>query len=95
VAAGVVSDPELEPLAKLSEEVLLIDPASGLSFALDPPAPGCSIGEEPDNPRGCPDGEYTRTFAAPAEAGTRTYYFVVSSEGCVTSDPRALTLVVE
>jgi hypothetical protein len=95
VAAGVVSDPELAPSAKLSEEVLLIAPALGLSLALDPPAPGCSVGEDPSNPRGCPDGEFTATFAAPADRGTYAYHFVVSSEGCVTSDRRELTLVVQ
>jgi hypothetical protein len=95
VAAGMVSDPALAPIAKLSEEVLLIGPMVGLSFALDPPAPGCSLGEDPQNPRGCPDGEFTATFAAPGERGTYRYYFVVSSEGCVTSDRVELTLVVQ
>jgi hypothetical protein len=95
VAAGMVSDPVFAPVAKISEEVLLIAPALGIGFALDPPAPGCSIGEDPAVPRGCPDGEYTSTFAAPSAPGEYSYHFVVSSEGCVTSDRIELTLVVE
>jgi hypothetical protein len=88
VAAG-----DGEPSSKISEEVLLIAPHAGTGATLDPPAPGCSDGSS--EPLGCPDGIFRRTFTAPMEPGAYSYWFVVSSEACVTSDAVELTLTVQ
>jgi hypothetical protein len=66
----------------LSDRVLALSPELKTGLALAPP-------------QGSADGEWTRAFAAPAQPGTYTWFLVAASEGCVPSDPVALTLTVQ
>lgn len=80
-AAGVASDP-------LSEEVLVLEPTTGWGAAMDPPSAGIQG-------KMFPDGRWRKTFEAPEKPGTYTYFVVVSSEGCVTSDRISVQLTVK
>ncbi len=79
-AAASFADP-------LSEEILAVAPALGMSMALDPPSRGSQGG-------GFSDGVWSRTFAAPKLAGSYVYTLVGTSEGCISSDQIQLTLEV-
>ena len=78
---GSVLDP-------LSEEILVVEPATHFSIAMQPPAPGGRPGEYPD-------GTWVATFAAPAAAGKYTLHLVGTSENCITADGLTLELTVE
>lgn len=72
VRAGTQADP-------LSEEILVVQPRTHFSIALDPPSPG-------GRPGHWPDGLWSATFRAPNAPGTYDYYLVGTSEGCVNAD---------
>lgn len=72
----------------LSEEIVLVQPDTHWSFALDPPAPGGMPGH-------WPDGLWTGKFTAPAKPGTYRYLFSATSEHCVTAELVPLELTVE
>lgn len=80
VTAGSPTDP-------LSDETMLVEPTHSWARELNPP----SLGKK-DN---FPDGSWSLSFAAPAEAGTYTYWLSATSAGCVTSDVGTLSLVVQ
>jgi hypothetical protein len=80
VAAAVPTDP-------LSDETVLVEPTHSWGIELDPP----SLGKKDD----FPDGTWSRTFAAPTDTGTYTYWLSATTAGCVTSDLVKLTLVVQ
>jgi hypothetical protein len=80
VRAGSSSDP-------LSDETIVVEPTHSWALELNPP----SLGKKDD----FPDGTWSRTFAAPADAGTYTFWLSATSAGCVTSDLVQLTLVVQ
>jgi hypothetical protein len=80
VAAASASDP-------LSDETVLVEPTHSWGVELDPP----SLGKKDD----FPDGVWSRTFAAPSQSGTYTYWLSATSAGCVTSDVVQLTLTVQ
>jgi hypothetical protein len=68
----------------LSDEIIAIEPDTAWGALLLPPAGRGS------------NGVYTLTTQAPSTPGPYTYYLVVASEGCVTSDrlSAAVTVVV-
>jgi len=80
VAAAVPTDP-------LSDETVLVEPTHSWGIELDPP----SLGKKDD----FPDGTWSRTFTAPAETGTYTYWLSATTAGCATSDLVTLKLVVQ
>ncbi len=80
VTAGSPSDP-------LSDETILVEPTHSWALELDPP----SLGKKDD----FPDGTWSRTFAAPAEAGHYVYWLSATSAGCVTSDVVTVPLDVQ
>ncbi|HEY8038987.1 MAG TPA: hypothetical protein VIF15_04305 [Polyangiaceae bacterium] len=80
VTAGVPTDP-------LSDETLLVEPTHSWAVELDPP----SVGKKDD----FPDGAWSRTFPAPAQSGTYTYWLSATTAGCVSSDLVTLQLVVQ
>ncbi len=72
----------------LSEEILVVLPSAGWAAEMDPPSagmPGVVY----------PDGEYKKTFSAPAAAGSYSYYVVTATEGCTTSAAVQVTLEVK
>jgi hypothetical protein len=80
VKAGSSSDP-------LSDETIVVEPTHSWALELNPP----SLGKKDD----FPDGTWSRTFAAPTQSGTYTYWLSATSAGCVTSDLVQLTLAVQ
>ncbi len=72
----------------LSEEIIIVEPTTHFSVAMQPPAPG-------GRPGAWPDGTWVATFAAPATAGKYTLHVVGTSELCVTADGLTLELTVE
>jgi hypothetical protein len=79
VKAGTSSDP-------LSDEVIVVEPTQSFALELNPP----SLGKKDD----FPDGVWSRSFPAPTQPATYTYWLSATSAGCVTSDLVQLTLVV-
>jgi hypothetical protein len=81
VQKGEATDP-------LSEEVIITFPKGGTCRALDPPSAGVQG-------KAFPDGAWSALLTAPDEPGTYEYYLSATSEGCVTSDVKTLTLIVQ
>ena len=76
------------PADPLSEEILVVEPITHFSIAMQPPAPG-------GMPGAWPDGIWVATFAAPAAPGKYTLHLVGTSENCITADGLTLELTVE
>lgn len=76
-----------KPTDPLSDENILLEPTGSFALELAPPRGG-----QKDN---FPDGVWKTSFAAPAVAGTYTYWFSATTAGCVTSSLSSYTLTVQ
>lgn len=85
VSAGSPDDP-------LSDKIIAVQPELTLAAALDPPSEDDEQGEQGVGPA---DGTWKRTLLAPDVKGSYTYHLVVATQGCVTSVPQTVTLIVE